>query len=283
MLSEEDLKIDEDMLAQVNEKMIHDGMITPDTMYFDLGLFRDLVLGTLITLMSSKEQYAYFLSRIEAYRDRAFDDIDHVFPELGISTEQMLARLHDPAWHGRIFKVSPVTNFVHTMRGQMAVNMNHSAVVGKRTPITFVVNTYPLTLNAVDHHIIGVFLSRTYGVDVKVVCIPTDQLTMSFLSQFDEFYVYHTQAFMANDEIHRSISELKFIDKRIFAARLYGHRYVAVKSQQHTDLQIMHLIDISTTFRFMHPTMFGVPTEADRPPAEDETKQQEPMEVTSGR
>jgi len=275
-ITEADLKIDEGLLSQINEKMIGDNLITPDSLYVELRLFRDLFLAAVITLIDTQEQYDILLSKLDQYKDRAFDDVEKLYPELGITNKQVQDRVSDPTWHDRLFTIAPSTNFVQVMHAQIAVNVNHSSVQKKLNTVEMVVNTYPLRLNEANTHLLGLYLSRAYGVNVHPVCIAPESLTLAYLAQFHEYYVYHTQAFLKNDEVHKGLSELKFLDKRIFAARLYGNTHTHIKSLPHADMYYTSTIDVVSSFKFLHPTMFGVPTAKDN-------QAQAPEEVNSGK
>lgn len=212
------------------EKTILSELILTDNYVIDLYLLKDIFLGTLLSLIKTREEYNHIFTAIPEYAKRSFNDITKCFPELAHFKQDVMSTLftEDTEKHDKIFVMSPVTLFVRTLQKQIMVNANHSAVAGKRDAITFTINTYPLYLSSKMKHVIGLMLSHEYGVNVVVDRIDPNTVTLDYFQNKEEIYTFHIKELLANKDINTALSRGVFINKKIFAASIYGYDYMDV-------------------------------------------------------
>ncbi len=263
--------IDEAELKRINAEMIEGELITPDHIYLDLALFKDFIIGTLLHVLAERrvtmtpEAYTAFyhealLAALPAWRERYFDDVAHSFPKFNLTTDAVRTRMADPAFARDIFYLSPVTQFVALIQAHIAINVNHSAVKGKRNPINLVINTYPLQLSAEDRHVVGIYFANLLRVNVTVILLDPTRVQLNDLVGYDEIYTaYFKQLFDHSPSLLEGFSALRFINKRLFVRRIFGDQY-----QPHCDITremmvVKTRMDIMTQFTFVPAFRFAPP------------------------
>jgi len=254
------LDIDEDELARLNQEMITSDLITPDRMLVDLILIKDFTISTLLSFLyewkTSRPNmdrgilYTKIIDGLEAYQNREFDDIAQLFPLFGLTNSDINQRKSDPLWARYILHNAPLTPFLKTLRSQIAVNVNHSAVISKRDPIEITINTYPLKLSPIDTNIVGLYFSKSMGVHVKVICLDMTKISLTDALFYDEIYTYYFAEFLSNDDIRSGYEALKFIRKRLFVPRLFGPSAMGMMSAEQQEVTIKTRFDILTQFQF---------------------------------
>lgn len=254
------IQIDEEELKRLNQEMIMSDLITPDKLYLDLILFKDYTVGALLSFLhemkkthSNDERFAIYKSLVDGlpeYQTRKFDDVAHYFPKFGVTTEQVKARIRDPEWTRFILHNAPVTPYIATLKSQIAVNVNHSAVKGKRDPIDLTINTYPLKLNTTDRHIVGLYFAQQLNVRVTVVYRDVTKLTLKDVIGYDELYTYFFADTFNHDCIRNAYTELKFIRKRLFVPKIFGEIYNKEMNTEKEEMLVASRLDILTLFTF---------------------------------
>lgn len=218
--------------------MIKETLITPDRMYFDLELLRDIRLGAAITHMmeagpaQGAVMYEHLLERLVVWAQRTFSDFAHNFPKMGLSDAQIDARLADPQWHAQILAAAPATQFTDkTITAHLAVNVNHSAVVGKTErgpdgklyamPIRLIINLWPLThIKPAQHREIGEHFARRFGVECEIIAEDPATITPEQWLSYDEIYTAHAERMMTNAALRTAFSEMRFFNKRFFVLQV---------------------------------------------------------------
>ena len=255
------LQIDEEELKRLNQEMIMSDLITPDKIYLDLALFKDFNIGALLSILREMRLtqpdvdrvalYKSIIMGLPEYQNRKFDDIAHHFPKFGVSTEDIHNRFRDPRWVKDILHNSPVTPFLETLRGQLAVNANHSTVSGKRDPVNLVINTYPLKLEEMDRHLVGLYFAQQFKVHVSVIYLDMKQVKLNDVVGYDEIYTYHFIDLFNSEEVREGYTALKFIRKRLFVPRLFGNKHTPGMNTEKEELITTSRCDILTMFKFV--------------------------------
>lgn len=227
-----------DEFAKYAEKTVLSELVLSDNYIIDLYLLKDIFLGAILLFIKTDEDYQKMFKAIPEYSKRYYNDMNKCFPELKHLTKQVYDVLHsnDVKLHDQIFLRSPITTFVRTLQKQMLVNVNHSAVAGKRDKINFMINTYPLYLSNEAKAIIGRTLSNEYGVTVRVDRIDPAIVEVDFLKAYDEIYTFHIKELLANVHINAALSSGTFFDKKIFAAAVYGYKPVKEDAERATTI-----------------------------------------------
>ena len=263
--SELDLKQLSEKLNMQNERDIKSGLMTPDFIYLDLSLCKDFTLGYVYWQLMKKtdpqyqqQRYEDIFKEISKWQFRTFDDFEEYYPAYGIANEEIAAALNNPVYADAIFQHSPNTNFFNTIRMDLAINANHSAVAEKftkrtvgdgryireSTPITLFINTFPLKLSPGMNNSVGTFFNETFGVDVVIVTVDPSQLdyTPSWLLKSEVLYIASIESWFYSDYIKNQFDQsvqfflqegtdvlnrvsdnnALFFHKKIFGRRLYS-------------------------------------------------------------
>jgi len=261
------IDIDLEELKRFNEEMVTSNLITPDQLYADLALFKDYNIGALASFQHENrdiqtatrrhEIYQSMLDALPDYQNRQFDDIAHYFPRFGVSNDEIQTRLHDPYWSSYIFHHAPLTPYINTMRGQIAVNVNHSAVIGKRDPIELTINTYPIRLSEINRHFVGLYFANLLRTTVRVIYLDMTKVRLHDISSYDEIYTYYFVDLFKAKDIRDAYSALKFIRKRLYAPKLFGPTVNPMIDTKKEELIVKSHCDVLTLFSFVHPRLFS--------------------------
>jgi len=234
---EENQKIDWSALEQYNTRMIEEGLHAPDRIYIDLDFIKDTQLSrVLLNSDLTKEKYEALLQKIPEYRERVLYTFD-----FGISPN---IAMRDSV----VFRMAPATEFLETWFPKyLMVNVNHSAVLGKRETIEVVINTFPLVLPKDDRAHLCTYLAKRFGISVTAISKDPKDLPYTFWKCFQDLFVYRpNKGFMDRDEIRLAFTEMKF-DK----CRLYVPRLADTKVTDDNFVGEAAYMSIMTTFQFL--------------------------------
>lgn len=263
--SELDLKQLSEKLNIQNERDIKASLMTPDFIYLDLALCKDFTLGyvywQLMTNTDPKyqqERYDDILKEIPNWQGRTFDNFEDYYPAYGLSNQDIAAALHNPVLADRIFLHSPNTNFFNTIRMDLSINTNHSAVsekftkkvvgngqyIREGTSITMYINTFPLKLSPRMNATVGTFFARTFGVDVTLLYVDPAALdhTPAWLTSAEVLYIASIESWFYSEHLKNqfdqsvqfflngdadvlnrvSDNDALFFHKKLFARRIYS-------------------------------------------------------------
>lgn len=227
----------DDEVKRISEELIQNRLITPDRLYVDLALLKDLALGAMLALAfrdsvaRAKQVYDIIAAGLPAYRTRYFFDPLYYFKETGYTQAELDQALHDPHLADDIYRMAPMTGVIKTLLSHMLVNANHSAVAAKEGDVTMLVNTYPLQLSPTFQGALMVYLGEILHVNTTMCNQSIAEMPFAELQACDEFYLYHIHEFSHHPDVHRALSELTFTNKRIFAIPTCGYTYDPLRSR----------------------------------------------------
>lgn len=189
--SKPEVEIDYAAIEAINEKAIKNQFFTPDKVYIDLGLFKDIPIGVIYAdkLISkcTEEEFNrvknFVLLKVKEYQVRLYDTSDTYFSNLGYPDKKIEELLTHPrpGFHDTVFMVAPVTKFLSMLTRHTARNQNNSSPAEKYTkiplggdqytlepiPVTYYINTYPLTLSPKLLTDLAVELGEALGVNIS--------------------------------------------------------------------------------------------------------------------
>lgn len=251
-------------VAALAEATIRDELITPDVIYIDLMMMRDIHLGSLVYLIAQapddkqNTMWAHIIDRYQAYTQRTSMDIARVFPKLGIT----LKDVHDlwadhPELHDALVQISPETAYVRTIQAHLAINANHSRVEGKRNHVRGILNVYPMKLSPHLTEYIGKFYADLLSMDLDVVYIPYDQLSAEYLRGIDELNIFSLHELMHREDVRADMLDFKWHHKFVLNPALIHHDALTQLSQdEHQTLSDTAVI-MRTMCRYKHvPTAY---------------------------
>ena len=227
------LHIHPDMTAEEIEKIktqyTENLLITPDTLYVDMWLLRDYVIGAAMTyiledkdITRSKARFAYIREQSVSWAKRYHHDIEHYLPDLKITNQQIRDRLYDPRYTDFIYNASPILPSLDLIDRHIDMNANHSAVAGKIDSIVMTVNTYPLPLTPHIIKSVRDYLPQRLGVNVRVVSIDPQSMSLQQFGEFQEIYTICLDRWMENVPLSKAFSDLKYLQKRLFSPEIFG-------------------------------------------------------------
>ena len=194
--------------------------------------------------------YKSMIAALPEYQVRKFDDIEKYFPNFNLTVEDVQNRLNDQKWASFILHNSPTTPYIEILRSQIAVNINHSVVSGKKDHIDIFLNTYPLKLNKMDQHIVGLFFAQEFGVRVTIIYKDPLELKFEDVIFYDEIYTYYLKELFSHEDIREGYTALKFVCKRLFVPKLFGKKFIKSLDTDREEIIIKTRCDILTTFTF---------------------------------
>lgn len=207
--------------THISEQIMQSKLKTPDVIYVDMVLIKDFFLGALLKMINSKEQYLTIRDNIHKYENRFVDNVEYVFPELGITQQEYLANrigLSD----FDIFQGSPVTNFLN-MLNQIVMSINNkTAASQKKTMIKLYINTFPLQLPFAVATAIANDFQSTYAMDVRIMQRPLHKCELSFVSELDLIFTDDIKSLIEEPVYRDAFKDQKFLEKQIFATKKLG-------------------------------------------------------------
>ena len=221
--------------------------ITPDLLYLDLFLLKDLHIGAIMSLAIERDEgediYNLISKNLDNYRQRYFLDPCH-YLSLPYTKEEVDSRLADEHYHDDIYLLSPMTNVLDSLINHIFININHSAIKDKVNDITVHINTYPLKLSKKLTYALGIFIRDVLQINVKLLCKPINEFTVDELMEYDEYYLYYFKEFSDHKEIMKLASDFKLIKKRLFTIPHCGYEF---QPKEEEDLA-KELLLIDTSF-----------------------------------
>ena len=235
MESDENIKakVTPEMMRELNMGALKNDLITPNFLYLDLALMRDLQIGAMMSIAfetgetEARRIYSIIKKNQKEYNKRYFLDASYYFKESNYSYTNIMDRLNDSKYADSIFNFSPITKFINIISTHMAINVNHSAIAdNSSTPIRMAINTFPLKLSDHVNKAYGLHIADLFGVETVVFCKNVAEYNyLEDLDNFDEFYLYHIYEFSHNKTIKEAFQDDNFSDKKIFAIPICGNTY----------------------------------------------------------
>lgn len=175
-------------IEQLNQKAIQNQFFVPDSSYIEIGLFKDISLGAiyadLIFIKEDQKSFEFLQDTltkcIKEFQNRKFDTIEPFLNETGYTDEAVDKLLSNQAIHDQIFILSPNTTFIRFLIKHIIRNQNNSRPANKfnkkklddnhftleSVPVSFVINTYPLSLSQNLLTKVAEQLGEDFGVNI---------------------------------------------------------------------------------------------------------------------
>lgn len=234
-------------LEAMNEKAIQNQLFTPDQVYIDLSLMKDIPLGILYAdLLNkgvSKEIFDSvqqdILKVIPDYQKRTFDTVDPYLGELGYTDDTLQTLLHTSLRHDSIFSVAPTTKFFNMLIRHTMRNQNNSLPAKKYTkrqidkdryvmepvPVTYYINTYPLNLSVGLLTALAKELGESFGVNIQFLNKSPSLFDKEdwdhWMEKIDCFYLNSIGEFTRSPFILEKQGELAFMGCYFFVRKRF--------------------------------------------------------------
>lgn len=265
--------LDLDEIREQNELHMREAFITPDRIYLDLALLKDLRLGAAMHLRMAELEQCFtpqeFRQALVVYKGRDYYDVPHYFPTLKVTNADIDAVLHDPTQSDAIFAASIPTEFCNIFHTHILLNANHSTAAGhyridpktqrkELIPIRVFVNTYPLTLSKRATYTLGAYVAKRYGVDAEVGRVDPHHYPLQDFLGWEEHYLYYLKEYIERQDVAAAYLEGRMLQSRIFGLRYCGYTYNPTMSTQDLNLDMVLTkaqLDILSTFNFLEPWM----------------------------
>lgn len=247
-------------IEAMNQKTIRNQFFTPDKVYIELGLFKDFSIGAVYAdqLVFKNDPVKFgeiqttLASFVKEYQTRRYDTVNDFFPQIGYNDDLIDGLLANPEIHNEIFLVSPNTSFMQTLIRHTLRNQNNSRPADKYTrqkldnersviqaiPVSYRINTYPLTLNSKLLQPLAEELGEAFGVDVIFMCKDPalfDETDWNdWLKDIECFYLDSLGRFTQSPFTLSKQGEMEFVGCYFFIRKRF-ERHVMKVIQQHND------------------------------------------------
>jgi len=177
------------LVEEMNRKAIENQLFTPDHVYLDLGLLKDIPLGIIYadklnnkaSETEFKQAQDYIGQQLEEYQKRLYDTVDPFFTSMGYNDDRLDILLSYTLSHDLVFLMSPATYFLQTLVRHTLRNQNNSAPAYKyikkkidadqfileSMPVTYYINTFPLSLSLKLQEKLAPELGESLGVNIQ--------------------------------------------------------------------------------------------------------------------
>lgn len=306
-MAEEPKEYDEKLLEEINTKALSNQFFTPDNIYMDLGLFKDLPLGAINRdlILERKDEDAFrsfqthLLEIIEVYQTREFHSVEPHFNTFGYTDAKVDAILADPSAHDQLFLMAPNSQFIYFLVRQQMKNENHSRpankykkqVVAKNgdyilkaDDITFHINTYPLTLSVPILERTARLIGETLGANVafmnKDPALFDEKDWETWWKDLDCFYIDQFERFCMSPVFVKHQEALDFVGTYFFIRKRHGRtaRRVMKPEEIEVDLQRMSAeMGMFCDFEWLQNNETRLHGERQHVPMEDEPEDPAPQ------
>jgi hypothetical protein len=255
-------------LDRLNKQAIKNEFFTPDVLYADITLFKDVIVGAIYTdiLRVPNNQVAfdtaqtYMASVLPNYQTRFYDGAGSYFDPIGYNQTRVDSLLTSPDLHVPIFLTAPSTYFFDYFLRQLALNINHSGPAEKftkrhidkhhyvkdKTPVTLILNLFPLVLPIALLTKIAEDMGE--GLGVNITCIAKDPALFdesdwsTWMKTVDCFFLSSLGRFCESEMTRQKQTDLEFMGRHIFARKQFPS---SVEEEMKT-LDIEHQIQLIT-------------------------------------
>jgi hypothetical protein len=254
-------------VEEINRKAIENQFFTPDHVYLDMALFKEYPLGVIfadkVHHNKGEAEFCHVQNHIKSqlteYQKRLYDTIDPFLSSLGY-TDDHLEDLIKVIPHDLIFMMSPATNFLKTVIRHTIRNKNNSAPANKfvkksldqqqytleSMPVTYYINTFPLTLSLSLQQRLAPELGEALGVNVQFLNKDPQFFNQQdwdrWLSKIDCLYLHSFGRLSQSSFFIQQQENMMFAGVYFFARKRLEKRVMA--EVKHLDIE--HQIQLAT-------------------------------------
>jgi hypothetical protein len=247
MSDQEEQPFDHKTLEAMNEKAIQNQFFTPDNVYIELELFKDIPLGIMyagcLGLPNPEEEFGKIqkaaLACVKDYQQRTYETIDPFFSNIGYTDDRLDRTLKEMEDHDKVFVFSPATKFLdliirHTVRNQnnsrpaakyVKRMVDHDQYTMDAVPVTYYINTFPLNLTPKVLASLSVELGESFGVNISFLNQDPGTFGQTewdlWLKKIDCFYFSSLGRFTRGDFVNKKQGDLEFAGCYFFARKRF--------------------------------------------------------------
>lgn len=308
-MSDEIPNFDLQALEAMNQKAIENQFFTPDSVYLELGLFKDFSIGAVYTdLIAIKDDEATFgeiqeklLKILPDYQKRYYETVHPYFDALGYTDADVDKLVNNPALHDYIFIMSPNTTFVETLVRHTARNQNHSKPAHKfkkksidsqhyilePMDITYRINTFPLSLSSVILERMGKEFGEALGVNI--VFMNKDPKTFdqtdwdTWMEKMDCFYFDSLGRFTRSPFVIKKQEAMQFAGCYFFARKRFEREVIPIMRTEDFDNQVQLVtaqLGFLCDFEWLQNNEVRLTAEAENVPMMDDDQTQPTSDAT---
>jgi hypothetical protein len=297
-MTESTKELDYKKIQALNEKAIQNQFFTPDKIYIELGLLKDIPLGIMyfdnVGIRDDSDSFNTLQERVKEtireYQSRTYDTIDRYFSDLGYTDKYIEDMLRKTQYHDMYFLASPTTHFINTLIRHFIRNQNNSRpankyikkLVGegkfKVDPIDIecIINTYPLNLSQKVITDVSEILGESLGTNIRFICKDPSTFDKNdwdeWLDKVDCFYVDDLGRFTCSPISLEKQEALEFTGKWLFARKRFDKTQERLFNKDEFDHQIQLItaeLDIFFEFSWLQNNDVRLTEEAENVPVED--------------
>ena len=246
-MSDKDTTSSQKRIEELNQRVIENQFFTPDNIYVDIGLFKDIPLGVIyadaVYIRKDEELFrkiqTHMLECIRPYQNRSYDPVDPYTSEIGYTDDVIDGLLKDTTIHDVVFMAAPHTAFIQTMVRHIQRNQNNSRPANKYTKknlgngnilitpmdVTMWINTYPLHLSPYVLDKLAVTFGESFGTNIKFVNKDPYLFDKSdwdtWLKCIDCFYFDSLDRFVGGTYTTTKYTEMELVEKYVYARKRF--------------------------------------------------------------
>lgn len=268
-------------INQLNEKVIQSQLFTPDRVYIELGLLKDIPIGIMyadqVIVKNDPVGFDIVQSKVQEclsdYQKREYETIEPFFKTVCYDDNIINKLLEQREYHDIYFLMAPMTRFLNTLIRHTIRNQNNSRPANKYVktpienrqyvlapiPVTYTFNTFPLFLSQKCMERAAEELGESFGVDVEFMCKDPstfdDKDWDTWLGTIDCFYFDSLGRFLRCSIINKKHEEMKTVGKYLFARKRFEKSTMNLfpnKDEFYHDIQrATALLDIYYEFNWL--------------------------------
>lgn len=246
-MSDTEQTIDYNKIQTLNEKMIKSQFFTPDNIYIELGLLKDIPLGIIyadqVIFKDDEETFnslnKVIMSKLKDYQSRTYDTINGYFTEFGYDDKYISEMLAKEEFHNNYFLMAPSTKFIDILIRHFIRNQNHSRPADKYmrsnmgngkfkidpVSVTCTINSYPLTLSDKVIASASELLGESLGANVRFICKDPAEFDQSdwddWFKHIDCFYLDDLGRFTKSIICLEKQAAFELVGKWVFARKRF--------------------------------------------------------------
>lgn len=207
------------MVDKESTEIIKSMMMPMKTIYIDSDFLYDYRLGALLMLAKNEKEYNYILSKIEEYECSPTMKITRIFPELGLTEEDVDLMEYDLKYEEYVVAGAPRTEFLDIFHSFLAWISTYNRSQTDDKSFTVVINFRKHKMPESSWLKLKEYLSSgsTNVNVVKTEFNSWDNVPQDLFNIVDLLFVYDTPDFASSSMVSNAIRTLDTTKKLVFA------------------------------------------------------------------
>lgn len=288
-------------INELNEKVLEANLFTPDHVYIDINLLKDIKLGVIFTdIIAVKRDENLFrqfqkhlLTVVESYQTRTFDTVTPYFGSFGYTDEKIEELLKKREYHDQYFTMAPSTEFLKYLIKMTYLNKNHSGPGNKfnkkpvgdkqyvleAMPITYYFNIYPLRISNSVLKVVGKEIGESFGVNVRWIDKDSSLFDKKdwndWLNKIECYYIDIIGKFTKSSIMLEVMAEMMLVGRYVFCRKRFEKESERILKDENLDFEsqiqiVTTYLDIFSEFNWIPNGDLSLTSQEDTPVKEND-------------